>query len=265
MIKLVAVDLDDTLLNADLKISSKNEKAIEYLKRMGVKLILATGRPTPSVKKYWEYLRLDTPVISYQGAIVHDFIQNKKIFAKEVDDEIAKKVIKRGKDFNVHINIYIDDVWYIEKYNEKAKFYHELTGLVPIEVGKFEDFVSKPTTKLLYFDDHDYLLKIKEQVEEQFDFLSITFSKPYFLEFTNKEATKGNALKFLSEYYNLKKDEIMAVGDGANDISMINYAKIGVAMANGHPLIKEAADFITDSNENDGFAKAVEKVFDCKL
>ncbi|MEZ0537815.1 Cof-type HAD-IIB family hydrolase [Caldicellulosiruptoraceae bacterium PP1] len=267
MIKLVAFDLDDTFLNDNVSISPKNKKAIEFLKENDIKIAIATGRPFPSTKRFVDELTLDMPIITYQGAMVYDIKNKKKIYSKEVPIDLAKKLLDISEKERIHIHLYINDVWFVREYNEKTEFYKNLTGLTPtIEKDLYKILTDNPS-KVLFFDEHDRLEEIKKQVHEIIkDTLETTFSKPFFLEFTNKEATKGQALKFLAEeHYNIKKEEVMAVGDQLNDLSMIEYAGIGVAVANGHEELKKHATFVTDTNNNDGFAKAIEKVFGVKL
>ncbi len=266
MIKLVATDLDDSLLSKDLKITPKNLKAIEFLKKNNVILILASGRPYPSVKKIAYDLENFYPMITYQGALVYDPKDDKKLYGCEIQPNDAKELIRLAKEENIHVHIYIDNVWYVEVFNEKVEYYKNLTGLEPVKVDNFLEFVDRPVTKVLFFDEHERLQKLKESLPLEFSKkFNIMFSKPFFLEFTDINVSKGNALKFLAQYYNLKRDEIMAIGDGDNDISMIEYAGIGVAVENATEKLKEVASFITLSCDNSGFAHAVEKVFNVEF
>lgn len=266
MIKLVATDLDDSLLRSDLTISSKNLKAIEFLKQNGVIFILATGRPYPSIKRYSEELRVYYPVITYQGALVYDPKNDKKLYGCEIEPDDAKRLIKLARDNDLHVHIYIDNIWYVEVFNHKVEYYKNLTGLEPILAGDFLEFIDRPVTKVLFFDEHEKLHRIRNELPSEFyKIFNIMFSKPFFLEFTNINVSKGNALKFLADYYQLKKDEIMAIGDGDNDISMIEYAGVGVAVSNATDKLKQAADFITLDNEHDGFAYAIEKIFNVEF
>jgi len=266
MIKLVATDLDDSLLSKDLKITPKNLKAIEFLKKNNVILILASGRPYPSVKKIAYDLENFYPMITYQGALVYDPKDDRKLYGCEIQPNDAKELIRLAKEENIHVHIYIDNVWYVEVFNEKVEYYKNLTGLEPVKVDNFLEFVDRPVTKVLFFDEHERLRKLKESLPLEFSKkFNIMFSKPFFLEFTDINVSKGNALKFLAQYYNLKRDEIMAIGDGDNDISMIEYAGIGVAVENATEKLKEVASFITLSCDNSGFAHAVEKVFNVEF
>ncbi|ADQ06375.1 Cof-like hydrolase [Caldicellulosiruptor hydrothermalis 108] len=262
MIKLVATDLDDTLFTKDLTVTEKNIKALEFLKQNGVILILASGRPYPSVKKVAYDLQNFYPMITYQGALVYDPKNDKKLYGCEILPDDAKELVRLAKDEGIHVHIYIDNIWYVEAINEKTEYYKNLTKLEPHMVENLLEFIDRPVTKVLFFDEHERLKALKESLPEDFSKkFNIMFSKPFFLEFTDINVSKGNALKFLTEYYGLKREEVMAIGDGDNDISMIEYAGIGVAVENAVEKLKEAADFVVAKSDDSGFAQAIEKVF----
>ncbi len=262
MIKLVATDLDDTLLSKDLTVTEKNLKAIEFLKKNGIILILASGRPYPSVKNVAYDLQDFYPMITYQGALVYDPKNDRKLYGCEIKPEDAKELVRLAKDEGIHVHIYIDNIWYVEVMNEKTEYYKNLTKLEPHRVENFLEFIDRPVTKVLFFDEHERLKALKERLPKDFSKkFNIMFSKPFFLEFTDINVSKGNALKFLTEYYDLKREEVMAIGDGDNDISMIEYAGVGVAVGNATESLKNAANFVVASCDESGFAEAIEKVF----
>jgi len=261
MYKLIAIDLDDTLLGEDLTISERNINAIKVAVDKGVKVILASGRATPSVKPYLDILNLKIPLISYQGARIEDTFNNKTIYKKEIDKEVALPIIKYAEQKNIHCNIYMDDVIYVEQINKWSDYYHNMSIFTSMEaVGKLSDFISASTTKIILIDEHEVLLKIKDEVTQLAgEHINVFFSKPNFLEFTNKSATKGEAVKFVADIFDIKQEEVIAIGDTYNDIPMISYAGLGVCVANGTEATKEIADYITLSNEEDGVAHVIEK------
>ena len=260
--KLITIDLDDTLLRDDLTISKRNITAIAEAVRKGVKVTLASGRATPSVSYYLDILGLEIPIIAYQGARIVD-IKNKVIlYKKEINPKQALPIIQYAEKMNVHCNVFIDDVIYIEKANYWSQYYQQLSKVVPMkEVGKLSNFLNNQSvTKIIFIDEHERLKELKQAVEVLLDDgINVYFSKPNYLEFTNKYGTKGEAVKFLGEYFNIKREEIIAIGDTYNDISMIEYAGLGVCMQNGTEAAKEVADYITLSNEDDGVAHVIHK------
>jgi hypothetical protein len=259
--KLLAIDLDDTLLRHDLAISQRNIAAVREAVQKGVKVTLASGRATQSVQHYLDVLGLEIPVIAYQGARVVDTKTGQVMYKKEIEPDRAMQVIRFAEKTGIHCNVYVDDVIYVEEMSKWAEFYHSLSKIVPMKaVGKLSEFLNKPTTKIILIDEHERLQEIKSEVEKLVDEdINVFFSKPNYLEFTNRYGTKGAAVKFLGEYFGINREEIMAIGDTYNDISMIEYAGLGVCMNNGPEEVKKLADYITLSNEEDGVAHAIEK------
>lgn len=259
--KLLTIDLDDTLLRHDLTISEKNVQAIRNAVDKGLKVTLASGRATQSVAHYLEVLGLELPVITYQGARIVDTKTGEVMYRKEIERDHALPIIEFAERVNVHCNIYVDDVIYIEKMNKWAESYHRLSKNVPMkEVGTLSGFLTKPTTKIIFVDEHERLEKLKVQLEALLDEeINIFFSKPNYLEFTNRYGTKGAAVQFLANHLGIRQQEVMAIGDTYNDISMIEYAGMGVCMGNGPEEVRQLADYVTLSNEEDGVAHAIEK------
>ena len=224
-------------------------------------MTLASGRATQSVAHYLDVLGLKIPVISYQGARVTDTQTGKIMFKKEIDRESALPIIDYSEKMNVHCNVFVENTIYIRHMGEWAKYYNRMSKNVPMtEVSDVGEVVKETATKLIYIDEHEKLQEIKPEIEKIMPGdLIVFFSKPNFLEFTNKKATKGEAVKFLANHFGIKKEEVIAIGDTYNDISMIEYAGLGVCMGNGAESVKDIADYVTLSNEEDGVAHVIER------
>ncbi|MCG8500240.1 MAG: Cof-type HAD-IIB family hydrolase [Firmicutes bacterium] len=259
--KLLAIDLDDTLLRHDLTISQRNIKAIQRAVDKGVKVTLASGRATLSVAHYLDVVGLDLPVVTYQGARVVDTRNGQVMYKKELACSQAMPIIELAEKMNIHCNIFVDDIIYVEKMTKWAEAYRSLSKTMPMKaIGKLSAFLDGPTTKIILIDEHERLKAIKPQAEALCgEEMNVFFSKPFYLEFTNKYGTKGAAVKFLGEHLGIKQEEIMAIGDTYNDISMIEYAGLGVCMSNGPDEVKQLADYVALSNEEDGVAHTIEK------
>jgi len=259
--KLITIDIDDTLLRNDLSISERNIKAIQAAVHKGVKVTLASGRTTQAVAPILDRLGLNLPVITYQGARIVDVKNGTVIYEKELEYHQALPIIRFAEERNIHCNLYVDDVVYIEKMNQWVQLYKDRIGTVTIrEVGKLSNFLEGKTTKVIYIDESDRILNIKSQIEKIVDDdVNVFISKPEYLEFTNKHATKGCAVEFLGKYFGIKRKEIISIGDTYNDISMIEYAGLGVCMSNGPKEVQDIADYVTLSNEEDGVAHVIEK------
>ena len=258
MIKLIAVDLDDTLLNSQVEISQENKKVIQECQEQGIHFTFATGRMFRATTKFAREINLDLPLITYQGALVKT-LEEEEIKHHVIEKDLAAEVIDFLKGYNLQLNVYMDDYLYVEEMNDFGNNYTSLSG-VGHRLTTFPQGLITNPTKILIAGDPDVLDIAQEKGRILFgDKLTITKSKSYFLEFGNREAKKSIALKALAESLGVKREEILAIGDGMNDLDMLEYAGIGVAMENGDRQIKEISDYVTDTNDNHGVAKAIKK------
>lgn len=262
-IKMVATDIDGTILNWDFGgFTPKVKACIKNLTASGVKVVLVTGRMHKAATFLADDLGLDTPIVSYQGGMIKDK-SGKIYYRKDLDSEKAKEIIKWAKENNVHINLYMDDILYVEKDSETIRKYTD-ARYIDYTVCPFENLEIKNVNKILAikYGDADTVTDWVNYLSKKYPELYIVKSTPYFCEISNKEAKKSCAVEFLRNMWNIKQEEVLAIGDQNNDIELLKSGGIKVAMGNGTQELKEYADFITDSVENDGFVKACEK-FTC--
>ena len=265
MIKLVVTDIDGTIANKDAIISLNVRNTIKKLQDKGIKVVLATGRMFRATYPVLEDLHLDTPIISYQGGLIKEFYgQQKVLYAKYTDKTLACEIIDYFRSKDIHINVYVNDVLYVEKDDEYIKKYVDNRNIVYSVVNDLKNVDMNGLHKVLGIDnDSDKILKATEELKEKYKKeLYIIRSTPYYCEVSNPEASKAAALNFLRDYWGFEKEEVLAIGDQDNDIDMIEAAGIGVAMGNGTLKLKETADFITKSIDDDGFSYAMEKYCD---
>jgi len=258
-IRLLAVDLDDSLLGSDLTISPRNREALERSRTSGVRVVLATGRMFRSAQAKATELGLVDPVIAYQGALVK-WPAGEVIQHLPLQLELAREVIARVVPLGYHINVYLDDSLYVASLTEEVRRYAALSGVNVEAVGDLLNFLSQDPTKVLVIADEEQLDALaRELMPVVGDRLNITKSKPHFLEFSHREASKGQALAKVAGLFGIRREEVMAVGDSYNDLDMVEYAGIGVVMGNARPEIKAHADYVTAANDCDGVALAVER------
>ncbi len=258
--KLIAADLDDTLLNDQLQVSSRNRRAFSLAQEKGLKVTIATGRMYRSALRVAADLDIKGPIITYQGALVKGAADGKIFFHRPVPLEFAKDVLAEGYKAGVHMNIYLDDQLYVDHLTEEAQFYVNQAKVDVFEVGNLINFLNKEPTKVLYMGESSMLDDLQKQLKERFkDELYITKSKPYYLEFMHPKATKMHGLAAVAKHFNILPEEIIAFGDSYNDIEMLEYAGLGVAMGNSPQDIKNVADLVTETNNNDGVADVIEK------
>lgn len=257
--KLLAMDLDDTLLNENFKISVENREAIQRAAKMGVLVTLATGRMFVSTVPFARELQIDLPLITYHGALIRT-VGEETLYHQPVPLQLAKKITELSTDCGFHVNVYIDDELYVAEENEYSGFYQRLSGVKVTAVGDLSSFLQEPPTKLTIIDRKGRLKGFEDEILKYYgDELSITLSRPHFLEITDRLSTKGQALKFLAGLHGIPREQVAAVGDSYNDMDMLVYAGIGVAVSNARQEVKDVADVITASNVENGVAQFIEK------
>lgn len=275
MIKAIVLDIDGTLLNSNHTVSEKTKEKIVEIQKKGIKVLLASGRPTQGMWKFVEQLELDKYkgfLVSYNGAVVTDCRTKKEIYKKTMDKEIAKKVLIHAKSLDLITTIYYKDYLVVEDvYKCDIKFpldenfnilKHESRGnnLLLKEVKKLEDFLDFNPTKILISSTPSILQENHKELARPFqNKLNYMFTAPFFFEFTDLGVDKATALEEALPKYGIKKENIMAFGDGQNDKSMIEYAGIGVAMGNAITELKDVADYVTLTNDEDGIVFGIDK------
>jgi len=259
MIKLVATDIDGTILKWGLDFSPRLKSCVKELTQNGVKVILVTGRMHCAAMPVARELGLENPIISYQGGLIKDF-NGKTLYQKNLPQNYAKEIIQWARSGKIHINLYLDDKLYVEEDNEIVKYYTD-GKFIDYTVCNFDELEIKNVNKILAIDlqNPDKVTGWVNELKQKYPELFLVKSTPYFCEIGNGEAKKSLGLKFLCNLWGISTDEVLAIGDQDNDIDLIKAGGIGVAMGNGTPDLKACADFITDTVENDGFVEAMEK------
>lgn len=261
MIKMVATDIDGTILKWSFEYSDEVKKCIKKLKANGVKVVLVTGRMHCAALGIAKELGIDTPIVSYQGGMIKEFSKcDDVLFRNDMDSEKAVEIIDWAHENNVHINLYMDDVLYVEEDSETIRKYTD-ARFIDYHVCKFDKLKIKNVNKILAIDfqNPERVTGWVNDLSKMYPDLYIIKSTPYFCEIAAKNATKGRAVEFLQKKWGLKKEEILAIGDQDNDIELLKAGGIAVAMGNATETLKACADYITDTVDNDGWAKAVEK------
>lgn len=266
MYKLLGLDLDGTLLNEKNEISKENKENIKLLNEKGVKVILISGREPRSVKFYSEELGINEPLVGFNGGIITDNTGEKVFYEECLEEKWARESIGFGEENNMCSFIFIGNKIYLsDKKDSRFEILAKYTESNTEEVGNISRYLEEnklweSINKILLVDDNQNLIKYKDGLENKIkDNVSMQFSMPFFLEIFNSNISKGNALNKLGEMFNIKKEEMVAIGDGENDISMIEYSGLGVAMGNALDNVKDKADYITLSNEQDGISHVVKK------
>ena len=260
-IKLLALDLDHTLLNDNREISERDAEAIRAARKKGVAVTIATGRMFSAAHSFAQDLNIDVPIITYQGSIIRKLLSEEDLLHLRLTNVVAKRAIEIAKKADVHINVYDGDRLFVRKDNELVARYKKVNGIEVIVNEGFVDDLKIAPTKLVFIDnDYNKLNKLQNIIEKNFkNNWDITRSFPHLLELGHKQATKSKALEFLCKDLGIRHSNIMAIGDGPNDIDMLRWAGIGIAMGNAPLEVKRIADWVTADNNSNGVAIAIEK------
>lgn len=269
MYKLIAIDLDGTLLNSAKEISERNKKAIAQATAKGVKVVICSGRVYAAARLFAKQVDSKDPVIACNGAIITENINGKVIYSDCLHNDACMKIIDILHKHKLYFHAYAGDTMITEKLNYTSLKYFEKNKTLPpeyrVDIEVTNDIAAKiksipeQVLKFVAVDDNRELLNIARKEIEQIPGIDVTSSNYNNFEVLNKGVNKGVALKKVSEYLNISPSEMIAIGDNENDISMFKLAGLSVAMENGEDFAKEAAQFVTASNDHDGVAQAIEK------
>ncbi|EXG86065.1 HAD-superfamily hydrolase, subfamily IIB [Clostridium sp. ASBs410] len=262
--RMIVLDLDGTLTNRNKEITPRTKEALFELKRQGGIIVLASGRPTYGVMPLAKELELHKSggyILSFNGGRIIDCRTGETVFARELPVSSNSRIIRMAEDHGVNILTYEDDL--IVTPNARDEYVEKEAAVNKLEVKEIQDmeaYVQFPVVKFMMLDEGDYLAMVEPKVKAALgrDY-SVYRSEPYFLEILPKGVDKAASLERLLLKLGMSKAEMIACGDGYNDLSMIQYAGLGVAMDNAVLPVKKAADYVTLSNNDDGVAHVIEK------
>lgn len=265
--KLIVTDMDGTVLGGDHKITEENMRALKEADERGVKVVFATGRFHDSAKEHVTFLEEVMPIVSSNGAIIKHPITNEVLYCNSIDKDISLKIVETLDNLDLSYQIYTDNE-ILQKYKtEEEKI--KMQDFIKNTFSDKTEIVFKKDLKkdikdlnILKFNVMDFerplLMKEARKEVEKIEGLEVTSSWNDNVEIMNAGSSKGSAVKFLCELLNIDKEEIIAFGDNYNDISMLEYVGMGVAMGNAEEDVKKIASYITDSNIESGVAKAID-------
>ena len=256
-IKLIAIDVDGTLVNSKKELTKENVEAIKYAVRRGVKVVISSGRPLSGIKQYEEPFEKDIPFITFNGAMVVKKDSNVVLYNKTIEYNEAYNILKYIYDNKINVVVWSDSKLYVNVISDTTKSYGYKSGCDPILSFDIEKMCQDGVNKILLYGDNSDLLNYKNDISRISNKVNLEFSSPYYLEIFNIEASKGNAVKALCDYYGFNREEVVTIGDNFNDLSMLKFSKISVAMDNSPDEIKEMCTFVTKSNEESGVAYAI--------
>ncbi|MCR8967218.1 sugar-phosphatase [Streptococcus zalophi] len=261
-IKLIAIDIDGTLINNQKEITDDVYDAIQDAKQAGVKIVITTGRPFAGVTHLLEKLNLKENgdyVITFNGGLVQETLTENELIKEGLSYNDYLDLEWLSRKLGVHMHAITKDGIYTTNKNIGKYTVHEATLLsMPIFYRTPEEMANKDIIKIMFIDEPDILDQAITNIPERFQKkYGLVKSQPFYLEVVNKKVSKGNAIIHLAETLGIDMSETMAIGDEENDRAMLEVVASPVVMANGNPNLKKIAKYITKSNEESGVAYAI--------
>ncbi|SKA87653.1 hypothetical protein SAMN05428976_11030 [Clostridium sp. USBA 49] len=269
--ELICIDMDGTLLNSKHSISELSKETIKKAHSMGVHIVVNTGRIYTDAEYFSNLLGVKSPVIASNGAFIKEKDKDEIIYKNILKESVCLKLIDVFSKYNVNPTFLTPDkiysssiVWriFMQYLKLKGIFNKNLCFQYVPFWTKWDNIFKLEKENIIKCEvmskDENKLKKIRDELKT-IDEIEVASSTKYNIEITNKGVSKGRAVEILSSYYGIDREKIIAIGDSENDLSMIEFAGMGIAMGNAIDIVKNKADFITDTNDNNGVAKAIDK------
>ena len=259
MIRMIALDLDDTLLMPDLSVPEQVVDALKAAAAKGVKVVIATGRIFPSARSYAALLGSDSPVVCYNGAMIRS-PDGGVIRAWQHEPETIREMAAFCRERDLYLQAYAEDEIVVEKTVDKTLADPDSRATAIREMGDLTAADLLPSPKMMIFDTPERLAEIRPELEAAFpDRFYLATSKDYLLEIMPKGVSKRNTLERFARECGIAREEVMACGDNTNDREMVEWAGLGVSVANGVEELKAAADYIAAAERSWGVKEAVDR------
>lgn len=254
---LLALDLDGTLLTSHEDVSPRSRRAIRAALDAGIRIVLVTGRGVDTPIRISKDLGLNLPIICCHGALTKDFLANKTLGHMPVPMQYAKPMIEFAEREGLSIALYLEEFFY--RLQGQKLYMEDMRGPAWREVGSFADVMHTAPTFIRFLGEESV-----RAMEREFGDLPLHFKHETWLDFTecavtNREATKQRALARLCADFQITSDRVLAIGDSRNDVPMLRWAGMGIAMGNALPEVRQAVRFVTATNDEDGVALAIER------
>lgn len=260
-IRLLAIDLDGTLVNHQLQMDPRDVTAVRAAAAAGVTVVLATGRMFTSSLRYAEPLGLTGPIINYQGAVVRDLASGEVWYRCELSVDLQQRVLALAEPKDWHVNVYVDEVVYTARARPEADLYARV-ALVPYQVvGPLSKWVHQEATKMVLvdLDPSGVPARIAELGAWMQGAARVTRSLDWFVEVVDLQVSKARALAMVAQRLGVPQAEVCAIGDNLNDEDMVSWAGFGVAMGNAPDALKAVAKHVTGSIQDAGVSQVIER------
>ena len=249
--KLIVLDLDGTLTNSKKEISSRNRETLIRIQEQGIRLVLASGRPTYGIVPLANELRMNEFggfILSYNGGEIINWETKEMMYENVLPNEVVPVLYECAR--TNHLSILTYDGAEIVTENSQDPYVQKEAFLNKMAIRETNDFLTDITLPV----ESELCIRLQGKI-------NVFRSEPYFLELVPQGIDKALSLSVLLENIGMTREEVIAIGDGYNDLSMIKFAGMGIAMGNAQEPVKKAADYITLTNDEDGVAEAIERIF----
>ena len=254
--RFVALDLDGTVLDPGKRITAGVAAAVARVREAGLCVVLCTGRMARSSEGYWRELRLRSPLIAYNGAMVKDLVSGRVLLHRPLDLATTLEVVAFGRELGLSFQAYENDEMFVERDGEGVREYSRMYDVPYRIVGSFRDVLREGSTKLLAPCAKEETASLLGRLRARFGArIMLTESEGRHIEVCHPAVNKAAAVQFVVEQEGGRREEVVAVGDGMNDVEMLQWAGLGVAMGNASERVQQAADLIIGSNAEDGLAE----------
>ncbi len=260
-IRLLAIDLDGTLVNDRLEIDPRDLAAVRAATAAGVHVVIATGRMFRSSLPYAQQLGLTGPIINYQGAVVRDIGTREVLYKCEITLPMQRRVLEYAEPRDWHVNVYVDEEVYTARARPEADLYARIS-LVPYEVvGPLSKWVHEEGTKMVLvdLDPSDVPARMAELTAWMDGVATVTKSLAWFIEVINPQVSKARAVAMVADRLGVSQADVCAIGDNKNDAEMIAWAGFGVAMGTAPDDVRRLAKYVTGTPEEAGVAQVIER------
>lgn len=258
--KMIAIDLDGTLLKDDKTISLTNMRALLDAMKAGVRICISTGRAWPGAKAFVRQIGCNAAVITSNGAMIIDSADESIMYECTLDRDVAKQIYDIGNELGMTQIVWAKNVLYGNKLNARISDYGYRFGkMEPQKVTDFDKLNAQGILKILWYDDPECISGVQKKISGRITGdVNICTSNIDLLEFFSSNVSKAAGLDRISSMYGIDPGEVIALGDGHNDIEMLHWAGLSVAMGNATDEVKAEADLITSTNEQDGVARIIQ-------
>ncbi|MEO0490649.1 MAG: Cof-type HAD-IIB family hydrolase [Cyanobacteria bacterium J06633_2] len=266
-IRLLILDIDGTIAGESNEIRPAVLEAVKAVRERGIQVAIATGRMYCSAVRFHEALGLSLPIMAYQGALMKDpqtqTVHRHWPVSRALATRLLDDLERSEQTAQISVHFYIDDQLYVRDLTPETIEYAERSGVKPIAVGDLRSVLHRDTTKILALSpDPDLISSMLSSFRQQYTPAELYFTKSVstFFEAANPNVNKGVAVQAMTEdMLNLTASNVMAIGDNFNDVEMLRYSGIGIAMGNAPEEVQANADWVTEDVEADGVAIALEK------